>query len=386
VPESRQPLVNDRLKDRSAPPLWTVASSEDQSIGEIIEFLRRNSHFAGLGIGRHVDIVALADKSRPKCRIVHLKVVGVDKSRTVLVKISRRSEKTTDRGTSRPRIVEPVRGALRFQQEASALTYLSAHLGRSHDLRIGAVRLLGEVEEWDALIMEKFIGRPLRSLALSPMAHLRRANRHRVLTAFHNAGVWLRYLHDCPPPEHARVRHSTRSEWELATAAIVEYLQKTAGFIYLPLSMAQAIEAGIRRSLPAVLPLAPAHGDFGLRNILVAPENRVAGIDTLLRWIGPSFEDLGYFLTDLWMGRPQRELRRVGFAETWVNRAGHALLDGYFCGRPLPRAVWAFQLITTIDRWAAMTERHAASRHSATHQHRAYAREVERLNSILCSS
>lgn len=263
---------------------------------------------------------------------------------------------------SRPRLAGELEAVPGGSLEHAALAAIHEHFTALGDARFGAIRVFDGVAPPGVLVMERLHQPSLRSL-------LMRAHRFRsdgddgfLLRVFTNAGAWLRRYHGMRPGAHTRRRHTRRGELVEACEAIAAWVGARTGQEVALHAAAGQIRALAERVLPDDLPLGLGHGDFALRNVLVADDGRITVCDTRSRWVTAIHEDLGYFLAWLRWSWPQLYSFGGVFDARLLDRCEDAFLEGY-AGDSGPPAepVRVYRLLAQLDRLAEEVGRQAGT-------------------------
>lgn len=295
-----------------------------------------------------VDLVDLDPRARSQ--LMRVRVVGRDAPRrTIIVKRTPDAPVAFD---DRPRLVAPTDPPERLAQEAAGLELAAALAAANIDPLIGAVRPLGILPETGALAMEAYDGRPLHEMLIPGL--VRRSGDLRATALVRRAGRWLRAFHALTP-EDRPVRQGSRDAIVEAFQAVGSFLAANGAADDVDAIMRAGVDAVTR--LPDPLPTAICHGDFAPRNILVDPSGRVAVIDISVKWQAPIYEDLASLLVALRMSRANALTRGRVFGPA-VGVLEPAFLDGYFDGRPIPRAaIRVYELLLVLDKWSSLLSR-----------------------------
>jgi hypothetical protein len=253
---------------------------------------------------------------------------------------------------SRPRLAPIVPAASRAALEHRALSAVAAAIGTADPDRLAAI------PTWDLLDDQTIVMGVLPWPSLDRVLARRRLRGRfagpppepAVVEAFRNAGRWLARFRDLALPTDGS-RLATRDD---VLAALLEFGRHLGAAPGGPTrnDLARALSAA-EAVLPAVLPAAPGHGDFAMRNVLVDPAGRVAVLDTRARWSVPVEEDLATLLVALRTNRLQSATQGLAWSDRTIERYKAALLDGAAydpAARPVLRV---FELLVLWDKWAA---------------------------------
>lgn len=259
------------------------------------------------------------------------------------------------RAVTRPYLIPETDSDIKFQLHATTLDVIHRHFSQLNDPRFGMVRVLDTLPDSDAFVMEEASGEIMRRL-------LNRASRfslasapQQLNTAFNNAGSWLRIFHqDVPLPDCVEKIHDTRSDYVEAINRFTGYLSEVLDDQVFFGKMASDLAVVARDVLPDQLPLGLRFGDFGLTNILVEPDGRVTGIDTMAKWQAPIYEDIAWFLTALKAYNMQSYSQGLAFSANKVKQLEQSFLTGYFGTDVIPVAeIRLYEILRLLERWSA---------------------------------
>ena len=295
-----------------------------------------------------IDLVDL--DPRANSQLIRVRVGGRGfPERTIVVKHAPVEPVVHD---DRPRLVSRTTVAERLLVESEALQLVAERFAALGDPALTAVRPLGVLPASQALAMEEYDGRPLHKLLIPGL--VRRSAELRATTLVRRAGHWLRVFHDLRLDDRP-ARQTSRDEIAAAFEAYGRYLAGHGATPRIDAIVRTGVAAVTR--LPDPLPLVVSHGDFAPRNILIDASGRVAVIDISVRWRAPAYEDLAGFLVALQTSRANALTRGLVFGPA-VHRLEPAFLEGYFAGRPVPRAaIRVYELLLVLDKWAARLSR-----------------------------
>ena len=307
------------------------------------------------GASRFLSLVAVHEQRRIEVLVKQL--VGSPEALTARNRVGRRGE-------LRPRLAGTGSQAERYRLEHAWLVAVEQELARVPDARLDSVHAFGYLPEHGALVMERHPGHRLRDLVAG--ATLRRlrpapALRARAMEATRRAGAWLRRFHALPGA-HLPARHATRAEVESWIDAACPFLGENLGDRATFEGLRRSLSDAARRSLPDAQPMAPSHGDFAPRNVLVGTDGRLAGLDIAGATQAPIVEDLAYFGTSV--RSPATRVFTLGALHDpgAIAELEAALVDGY--GGPAATALPAirlYQALLVLDRWWGTPPRLPAS-------------------------
>ena len=272
----------------------------------------------------------------------------------VFVKVSRHRPPRV-RPDRRPTEARPVPSRLppeeQFRAESASLLMAEEHFTGLADPRFGAVRVLTTLPEHRAIVMERLRHPSLLELTASMRRVPGRWPAPGLERAFGHAGAWLRAYQAAPATPNLPLARA--DSWLTELRGAVDFLTRSVGHADL-LSRALATAKERWRSGLVAVPDGPGHGDFALRNILVAAGDRITVLDIMARWRAPIYEDVGYFVAGLRTTTPQLLGRQILANGARIDRYERAFLRGYSDGDPVPwTAVRLFELRSLLDRWAS---------------------------------
>lgn len=263
-----------------------------------------------------------------------------------------RLEETTFSVEQRPRLfseIDPLTNGLR---EFRSLQSVEEHFGGLNDPRFGAIRTFELLEAPYVEVMNYCPDPDLKSL-LKRSTRIHRPTNFLIPAAMENAGGWLKEFHSLPDLEHTELRHEYRDSFTAAAERFFSFLADRLGSPSELHPLREQILATAERELPNTLPTAVVHGDFAPRNILVADNAQVTVFDMQRRWRAPLYEDLAYFLMSLKASRPQVRSQGLVFSSCQLTEWEDRFLRGYF-GADVPFArVRLYEILLTLEWWAA---------------------------------
>ncbi|GAB5443925.1 MAG: hypothetical protein Fues2KO_42740 [Fuerstiella sp.] len=252
----------------------------------------------------------------------------------------------------RPRLfsdIDPLTNGLR---EFRSLQSVQQHFGDLSDSRFGVITPFELLEAPYVEVMSYCPDPDLKSL-LKRATRFHQPANFRIDAAMENAGAWLREFHQMPDLEHTQVRHEERDSFITALERFLSFLTNRLGSFGDLRRLRKLLPVVAERELPDRLPLAVVHGDFAPRNILVADNARVTVFDMQRRWRAPLYEDLAYFLMSLKASGPQVRSQGLIFSTSQLNDWEGRFLRGYFETEiPLAR-IRLYEILLTLEWWAA---------------------------------
>jgi aminoglycoside phosphotransferase (APT) family kinase protein len=275
-------------------------------------------------------------------------------ARTVIVKITDPSGLPA----SRLRLAGLADTSAAFVDEYEALRRIEDRFVSLADARIGHSRILDRIHPFGAIVMERVPGEPMIRLFLHSHRLRPAASRERLLVTARRTGLWLRQFHAVGVAPRV-IHRQDRAEF---MADVERYAQHIAALIPADADRLHALTAAIREAaaqdLPEQLPMATAHSDFAMRNVIVEPGGRVVVLDTLARRQAPIYEDLATFDVDLRFGSLPPVGAAIAFPSGLTDAVHAAVLEGYFGDDALPvRGLQVYRTLVLLDRWAALLSR-----------------------------
>lgn len=308
-----------------------------------------------------VRIRTVREEHRPTASLYEVDLKDGGATMSLLVKLPLVGPPATGAAiTSRPRLVDRPDAMLSRRLEHAALATIHEHFTVLGDPRFGAIRVFEGVAPSPALVMERLHQPSLRSRVMRAQRWHRGGADERLVQAFANAGAWLRSYHGMEPGPHVVTRHVRRGELVAVCDTIAAWVGARTGQEPFLRSTAAEIRALAERVLPDTLPAGLSHGDFALRNVLVADDGRVTVCDTRARWMTSIYEDLGYFLASLRWSWPQLYSFGLALDPRLLDRWERSFLGGYFgTAQPPVAALRVYRLLALLDRLADEVSRAA---------------------------
>lgn len=283
---------------------------------------------------------------RPFSELYEFTISSGTAALSLLVKLPFPNRLRPPAAADRPRLYSPVAPDLLASLEYTTMRHIEQSFLQLDDPRFGCVRVLDQLRDPDAIVMEKVPGTTLRASAAT--SNSSRGNDRSEATDFRTAGQWLRHFHQLPDLSHTRQRSTTRDDFIAMTDRFINYFP-TVGAPRWTNSVSDFLMRESESTLPHVLPLGLAHGDFAPRNVIVSPDGRTTVLDTLARWRAPIYEDLALFLLSFQLSRGSMALLAGDSIE--LTTSSRAFLSGYYgeapCDWPVLRL---FILQALLDR------------------------------------
>ncbi len=252
-----------------------------------------------------------------------------------------------------------------FELEFRALQRIGDHFESLDDPGLGFPPILDRIPGSGALVIERVHGTPLNRL-FATQHRLRPGRRHGpLLDAVRRTGAWLREFHSVAV-ETAVTHRATRDEFLDLIDHHVSYLAQRGRSPTFLGAVRDSARSAAEAVLPYDLPLAVAHSDFAMRNVLVQQHGRVVVIDTLARRRAPIYEDLATFVIGARSVKPQMYSRGLAFSRSLLDAVERSLLLGYGGESPgLSNQLAAYEPLLVLDRWVAMAAAGSASSRAA---------------------
>ena len=273
------------------------------------------------------------------------------------------------RRTGRPHLAVPGAFGERFRREYASLRAVEDALERTPVSGLRPIHPIAYLEDYRALVMERFPGTSLRRSLRASLGRVRppgavSTDGRAVRAAVQHAGVWLRTFHEYDAtPSDGRwlggpTRHATVSELAVAARELCTYLAEHVGPSAYFDSLCRELRARMGATLPARLPLGRMHGDFAPRNVLVAEDGAVAVLDIDGWTRGPVYEDIAYFGVNLRTSLPvaiAQGLTQDRHARDLVDRT---FVEAYFESEAPPwETLHVFDVLVMLDKWCGRPPR-----------------------------
>jgi hypothetical protein len=301
----------------------------------------------------------LAVHQRPTTRLVRIAIERPGGSpRTVIVKRSLPASQSHDANRpSRPRIAPIIDPPTRDRLEYEALLAIDRELSARPDPGIAPIHVHDRLDD-GSIVMDLASGKPLSALLARSGRVVPPPARPNLDAPFANAGRWLRRFQQLEGLAPAGARLATRAAVVEAIAGYADYLVPRIRTGTPLQRLAGATIDHAERRLPADLDLGLGHGDFAMRNIIVASGQSVAVLDTRARWMTCVAEDPATLLVALRTNRMQSLTRGAALSSSLLARWERAFLDGWLGGQPLDRILLrVFEVLVLLDKWASLVDR-----------------------------
>jgi len=326
-------------------------------------FDRVKQYFPEIGY-RSVSIEVIGCQERVASILYRLRINFENDHRYVLVKMPlwRRDDKSAIKfrngvNIERPQLVPLTETEVKFQFESAALSEIYCYFSKLNDPRFGAIRVLDELPEQRAVIMEEVRYPNLRQLFMNSSRLY--PHRHVPLEpVFHNVGGWLRAYHALPKRDHVESRHTQRDQFIESMVQFTDYFTRALGDEPFWQMVASRSVTSALHILPTVLPAGLGHGDYAMRNILIAPNEQVIVLDTLAKWQTAIYEDIAYFLVRLKINWPQIFSFGLAFNSKQLIKYEQEFLAGYFGAESVPfKAIQIYKVQAILDYWSSIVAR-----------------------------
>ncbi|MDQ3867020.1 MAG: aminoglycoside phosphotransferase family protein [Actinomycetota bacterium] len=309
--------------------------------------------------GMDVSATLVHGRQRRYSTIYRFELAAGDSRRRVFVKLRPADSARSPRPRATPAIAPG--NALALYHDALRATH--DHFQALADPRFSAVRPLDFVPEIDALVMEEAEGEQLWKL-LRPASRLHPLASVDLDDVLSNAGGWLREFHRIRPRHAVTTIHDGQAGFVELLTALTDYLGESLGEKAFFDRVAAKTRILAEGTLVEPLPLGLHFGDYGLTNVLVAPNARVTGIDMLANWCTPIYVDIAYFLTGIKTYRKQIATQGLAFGRERLAAFERQFLVGYFGRTSVPtREIRLFEVLRLLERWSGRLARN--SRRSA---------------------
>jgi hypothetical protein len=335
----------------SAPPRDPGAPTVDPEAIVIEQHLsKRAARYWGAPPGAEPVVLTPLRFDRRRSGSLHWYRIAIGgEERTVVVK--RFDPSRLDRG--RRRLSGLADAGDLFEREFRALRTIETHFAALDDPRIGHPEVLDRIEETGAFVIGRVEGTPLNQLFAAQARPRPRPRPDELLEATRRAGSWLRAFH-AVDVDTAVTHRATRDELLDLVDEYVADLRERGRSRALLASVSTLLRPAAEAILPHDLPLAVAHSDFAMRNVLVEASGRVVVIDTLARRRAPIYEDLATFLVGTRAVKPQLFSLGLAFPASLFVAMERALLEGYGDDPLLAQQLGVYETLILLDRWAAI--------------------------------
>ncbi len=191
-----------------------------------------------------------------------------------------------------------------------------------------AIRPLGFLEAWHAVVMLEVEGLPLRSLLVKPQFGFSQPAATEQFTGYlRQAGRWLRHYHE----EIGGLRVGPVSK-DLMAARLDKVAGDAAAYLGGRTRPRESLSTLRKRigEASGPEPVARLHGDFHASNILVTPQGQVCVLDPRSD-PGPRsvYDDLATLLIDLYL-KPIPILTGGVFTRKFLEQSRRAVVESYF--------------------------------------------------------
>jgi len=256
--------------------------------------------------------------------------------------------------TARYRMAAQTDIAVKSRLEYEGLLAIEEHFRNLSDDRFRALRALGFIEHDAALVVEELSGPSLLKLFLSVNRFPFSRRTAELDPPFRNAGSWLCEYHRLPARSEVEIHDDTRQAFESAVRESATYLGGSLGKAAYFDDLAERTITRARQVLPEQLPIGLKHGDYAMRNLLVAPNGSVAGFDTQAKWRVPIYDDIALFVIELEANWRQVLSNGLAFRASTLERYRQQFVQGYFEADPVPEeSINLFMIKSMLHRWSA---------------------------------
>lgn len=237
------------------------------------------------------------------------------------------------------------------EREYEALRTLHRHLADDEMGGITAVRPLGFIPEFAAIVMEKVPGRNLLEIA---EAAVTLGQEVLATQAARKAGGLLRALHRIDHGDYPRRAALDKEGCLTKLSSFVDALQRLG----LPKPYLRHLQDTVRIMQKAIdqiqeeISLTFAHGDFYPENIVISEQGAAYTIDTTLHRLAPTLEDVTTLLVGLDTMKLSILLGGGLIKRSAIEQMRSAFLHGYSGDEPLSsHMVTLYQIIILFKRW-----------------------------------
>jgi aminoglycoside phosphotransferase (APT) family kinase protein len=291
-------------------------------------------------------------KQRTGARLYWFRVHCEASSHDLVVKVHSDSEDVASVDTSRPRLVVPLKLTARHARERAALELLEQHLGALDDSRFGAIPILDRIDSLGAVVMAQVDGISMNTL-LARLSRLHPTRSTALLRqAVANAGAWLRTYHGLKV-DGSITRQPDRDEFIAFVQRYCNHLAASLGRPEFFRELAKRMTAAAWQLYSTTFSLGLSHGDFAMRNILVASTGRVFVFDTRAFSYAPIYEDLATFALAIRVSRAQTYSHGLFLGEEHLQALEQWLFRGYFGHESVPlKQIQLYALLLLLDKWS----------------------------------
>jgi len=335
--------------------------SRDQT-SVFIDHLRSHAprYYPALG-SEKFGVQLLSKQERPSAVLYRFRVGNEAQIRSVFVKVPiRLTGKQHNNGSpyEKPQLFPKTEPRDMHWLHFTALKTIYDYYMSLDNEQLGAIRVLDYLPQYHAIFTEESNDPKLRDLFFKENRLRFPAGHARLSSAFENVGMWLRLYQRMPKDRDVQVRHHQKKDFIEAITTITDFLAKSLKSETFFRETASRLIDTAGQVLPDSLPLGLGHGDYAMRNILVAPNSRVTVLDTFAKWRAKIYEDIGYFLTDLNMSSPQVVSHGLAFNRKHLATYEQAFLNGYFGQEPIPYpTIRLYEALALLDKWSSRTAR-----------------------------
>jgi len=315
---------------------------------------RAGAYFAEFA-GRSVRVLLRRSRTRSLSWLFDYELTADGLHRGVVAKaLAPRLAGTSPPPPGRPGLGKPCDPQDRVRFEYDTLVAVQHHFASLEDPRFVTIRMLDLLKDRHTILMERSEGRTLRHVFIDQTTPRSRTPRAGLSRTIRSAGGWLRAYHRLPPVGHALPHRTRQADLLASIRAFAEFLdadRRQGGRFG---RLADALEPMVCTTLPEAFPLAMAHGDYALRNVHVDATGRVAGFDSMGRWLVPTYQDVAHFLTALKLIGPQLLTQGLWCDRRLFEPYERLFLEGVFEHDPVPRAeIRLFEIEAVLDKFAA---------------------------------
>ena len=195
-----------------------------------------------------------------------------------------------------------------------------------------AVRPLGYLPQWNAVVTEELQSRSLKSMMYSPSSlfHVQGPQQN-FERAFSLAGSWLRLFHTQVGNCQLEIFDHTNMLREL-DRLFDGLAQHTT---YDLRKVREVFQKRVHAQNGRAIPVALIHGDYGAFNVFMTADGRVGALDVGETHRNMIYFDIGWFLADLRISRLQTLSWGHILKKETVRAYERAFLGGYFQNEPV---------------------------------------------------
>ena len=216
-----------------------------------------------------------------------------------------------------------------------------------------AIQPFGLIEEWNAILMRKVEGVPLKKYLVRSSVLLRSPKALAQLQKYLESSViWLRIFHDQVADPHMDP-FPVEDAMEFMNEVLSKLSDRSKGEVDISVYRSSLLKR-LESIRGLTVPVALLHDDFQYSNVLIQPDGRACVLDYAFNHRGCVYSDLATFLIDP-QTRGVQILTGGRFIAPGFIRAFHqTILKAYFDGKPYYKNVLDFYCsLVVLNKWSA---------------------------------